>query len=326
MQSSRTWLTCHAHNRFAPSTTLWQHLVAPAQCLGRQQRLLSSVDRAPHTNAGSKPASANSDEPREKKAWANLRYVLGKKTEAAKIAHIPRELPWQARSAHVPRRVVAPRMSLEFSTKRVPVPKPDAVPGAESENASFAAIVAKFEALLDTRQAQLQEPRKLLSVAKAAFQADEDYEAFVIAPMQGSKTFPEAHLPWCLPPEKRDMPGLDRCVSWLHELSQLPADPCNRLAAEIKRFSEYARPNRFDEIARRHLMERVRQAVVRRIPKWNLEVFGSQSTGIALATSDIDFRMMDSLEVPDPALAKLPPRPVQRRRGQRVLLSYTKGC
>lgn len=94
---------------------------------------------------------------------------------------------------------------------------------------------------------------------------------------------------------------------------------CHRLAAEIETLAEYARPNRLDKIARRHLMTRVNEAVTKRISRVKLEVFGSQRTGIALALSDVDFRLLSSSKREDPALAKMPPSPPQRKKGQVLL-------
>ncbi len=64
-----------------------------------------------------------------------------------------------------------------------------------------------------------------------------------------------------------------------------------RLEVEIARFGEYATPSRYESIARKDLIERIEELVYATLPNYTLEVFGSERTGIALATSDIDFRL-----------------------------------
>ena len=56
----------------------------------------------------------------------------------------------------------------------------------------------------------------------------------------------------------------------------------------------------------------MRKHVLEVLPKHVLEVFGSERTGIALATSDIDFRLIRRSKLVNPAEAKLPPTPRQR--------------
>jgi non-canonical poly(A) RNA polymerase PAPD5/7 len=86
----------------------------------------------------------------------------------------------------------------------------------------------------------------------------------------------------------------------------------HRLTIEIERFSEYAKPSHTELVVRRHVIEQVRNHVRVALPDHVLEVFGSERTGIALATSDIDFRLMRREQMEDPALTKLPPTSLQR--------------
>lgn len=67
-------------------------------------------------------------------------------------------------------------------------------------------------------------------------------------------------------------------------------------------FYNYAKPNRTEAVARRHVIEQVRKHVLEALPHFTLEVIGSERTGVALATSDIDLRLMP----PHPG-DKLPP-------------------
>jgi len=70
---------------------------------------------------------------------------------------------------------------------------------------------------------------------------------------------------------------------------------------------------------RRHLVEQVQGHVRRILPDHVLEVFGSERTGLAMATSDIDFRLVNKQTFEDPFLAKLPPSPEQRFQGMTSL-------
>lgn len=93
----------------------------------------------------------------------------------------------------------------------------------------------------------------------------------------------------------------------------------HRLGVEIERFYDFAKPSHTELVVRRHLIEQVRAHVMKTHPYHELEVFGSERTGIALATSDIDFRLLRREQMEDPALAKLPPTQAQRTRLMRDL-------
>ena len=87
----------------------------------------------------------------------------------------------------------------------------------------------------------------------------------------------------------------------------------------MERFYEYARPNRFESIARKHVVEQMRSHIRQALPNHVLEVFGSERTGIALATSDIDLRLIRQSTLADPAIAKFPPTPQERAQALRDL-------
>jgi non-canonical poly(A) RNA polymerase PAPD5/7 len=85
-----------------------------------------------------------------------------------------------------------------------------------------------------------------------------------------------------------------------------------RLAIEIDEFCAYAQPSYYETIARRHVVEQVRDHARRILPDYVLETFGSQRTGLALATSDLDFRLFKKENLESPAQAKLLPTPTER--------------
>jgi non-canonical poly(A) RNA polymerase PAPD5/7 len=92
-----------------------------------------------------------------------------------------------------------------------------------------------------------------------------------------------------------------------------------RLNIEIERFYNYTKPSRFETIARKHLIEQVREHVRKGLRDYVVEVFGSERTGIALATSDIDFRLLRQSTMESPEKAKLPPTPNERKQASHAL-------
>lgn len=86
-----------------------------------------------------------------------------------------------------------------------------------------------------------------------------------------------------------------------------------RLSLEIARFYEYAKPNRIEALARRKVVEQVRKHASEVFPDKVLEVFGSERTGLAFATSDIDLRLMSSYTLEERPSNVLPPSKPERR-------------
>lgn len=93
----------------------------------------------------------------------------------------------------------------------------------------------------------------------------------------------------------------------------------HRLALEVQAFHEYVRPNQAESIARKHVVEQVRQHVRSILPNYILEVFGSERSGVAFANSDIDLRLVPNDVMSDVAQAKLPPNPKERDRRMKDL-------
>jgi non-canonical poly(A) RNA polymerase PAPD5/7 len=151
------------------------------------------------------------------------------------------------------------------------------------------------------RMASLTEPEKLLATARTAFEEARDYVGEVVQPMVSSVPCKESKLPWCFSKQEVTMSGIDR------------------LGVEIERFYDFAKPSHLETLARRHVIEQVRDHVRKILPNHILEVFGSERTGLALATSDIDFRLMVKERLENPTIAKLPPTPEQRIEGMTSL-------
>lgn len=155
--------------------------------------------------------------------------------------------------------------------------------------------------LYDDRKASLKEPEKLLATTRKAFAESRDYVGVVVQPMVSPIPCRENSLPWCLPKEEMTISGMDR------------------LGVEIDRFCQFTTPDYHERLARSHLIQQVQDHVREILPRHGLEVFGSERTGLALATSDIDFRLLLPERSADAALAKLPPPPEQRTEGLKSL-------
>lgn len=80
-----------------------------------------------------------------------------------------------------------------------------------------------------------------------------------------------------------------------------------RLNLEIQRFHEHARPSEYEAVARKHLIEQVRQHVQLYLPDYMLEVFGSERTGLSFASSDIDLRLVPKNDSSDIVRSKMKP-------------------
>jgi non-canonical poly(A) RNA polymerase PAPD5/7 len=61
----------------------------------------------------------------------------------------------------------------------------------------------------------------------------------------------------------------------------------------------------------------VRNHVRQTLPDHVLELFGSERTGLTLATSDIDFRLLKKEKLEDPTLGRLPPTPKEREEAMK---------
>jgi non-canonical poly(A) RNA polymerase PAPD5/7 len=77
---------------------------------------------------------------------------------------------------------------------------------------------------------------------------------------------------------------------------------------EIAKFHDYAKPSRTEALARRQVIEQARKDVHEVLPEYVLEIFGSERTGIALATSDIDLRLVRREDLADGSGKIVPPR------------------
>jgi non-canonical poly(A) RNA polymerase PAPD5/7 len=82
----------------------------------------------------------------------------------------------------------------------------------------------------------------------------------------------------------------------------------------MMRFHEYLKPSRVEALARRQLIEQVRSHAREALPDATLEVFGSERTGLAFATSDIDLRLLKVAELGESTSDVLPPSKAHRLR------------
>ncbi|KAJ4303397.1 hypothetical protein N0V90_002290 [Kalmusia sp. IMI 367209] len=136
---------------------------------------------------------------------------------------------------------------------------------------------------------------ELLLKSRVAFARREEYKGVVVEPIQATHRIPEEKWPWCV----QDLRGSEKLAM-------------DRLSKEIHAFYQFAKPTRAETFARRNVVEQVRTDVRPLFPGHALEIFGSERTGIALATSDIDLRMI-SREDSDWAKSNKPPSSAERR-------------
>ena len=83
---------------------------------------------------------------------------------------------------------------------------------------------------------------------------------------------------------------------------------------EIDRFYQYAIPGKDEKISRKTVIEQVRKHVQSALPECELEVFGSERTGLASATADIDLRLILPPIGLDAAADKISPRRNDKER------------
>ncbi|KAH7081710.1 hypothetical protein BKA63DRAFT_404886 [Paraphoma chrysanthemicola] len=255
MKPSPNRLICRAPNRFTPSIVLWQHFVGPNHHTLYQQRFSSHVTEAVQNAAGTEHAAVS---PLEASGLSQLKAESGQEPGPFTI-----------------RRTRTGKGEWHNSKRDVTISK-----NIADKNA--------------TQHDRLSASEQLLAVARAAFDASEDYKGLVVQPMVHPASFRESNLPWCLPAHERTMSGIDR------------------LAVEIDRFYAYTKPDYFEALARRHLIEQVRSHVRDTLPDHVLEVFGSERTGLAMATSDIDFRLLELSQLEAQGLSKTPPSHTDR--------------
>ncbi|EUC49565.1 hypothetical protein COCMIDRAFT_84282 [Bipolaris oryzae ATCC 44560] len=153
------------------------------------------------------------------------------------------------------------------------------------------------------QEESLTGPEKLLATAREAFAQSKEYEGVVVQPMVSTIAIKESSLPWCLDKNARDEPAMDL------------------LDKEIERFYKYTMPKDYERTARQHVIQQVRSHVKEVSPKYDVQVFGSERNGVAFATSDIDFRLMQPSWVADPEIDRLPPPKKEQSRRLSVLLA-----
>jgi non-canonical poly(A) RNA polymerase PAPD5/7 len=73
------------------------------------------------------------------------------------------------------------------------------------------------------------------------------------------------------------------------------------LAVEIDKFHQFSELNYYENLARKHVVQQVQEHVRRTLSNYTLEVFGSERTGLAMATSDIDLRLIANEALRNPA-------------------------
>jgi non-canonical poly(A) RNA polymerase PAPD5/7 len=275
MKPTHTRLTCRSHNRFSPSLALWQYFVGPDRPFLSQQRHSSNVAKAVQNGASKDAGQSKSS------ASAGLPQL---------DAHVAGENGTPQSSKIVKTQLKIRRLRTEKGTWH--------------ENKVDASIARNIRDQNAMRQARLEAP---MAEAKAAFKAFEDYIGRAVEPREHLTSVKESQLPWSLTASERTMQSIDRSeiipmVTTLQSLTQQL-----RLAIEIDRFCEYTQLNHYEKVARQHLIEQVRRDVRNTLSKHVLETFGSERTGLAFPTSDIDLRLTTKEKLENPDMSRWPP-------------------
>ncbi|KAF2729000.1 Nucleotidyltransferase, partial [Polyplosphaeria fusca] len=102
-----------------------------------------------------------------------------------------------------------------------------------------------------------------------------DYKGVSVLPLLAPKKPKETEVPWHISMRERE--GKDQ-----NEI----------LSQEICSFHDYIRPSPLETVARKTTVKRVKNSVRAVLPDMDLEVFGSERTGLAFALSDLDLRLV----------------------------------
>lgn len=176
-------LTCRAHNRFSPSIALWQYFVGPERPLLSQRRYSSNVAEAVQKCA-SKDAN-QSDSPASDGIALQEAQLDGE---------------------------TGPGVIRKLAQPQVRIRKKSTAKGTWHADKVDASIARNIRNKHATRQASKNAPDRLLAIAKAAFEASEDYIGETMDAMEHPEPIKESQLPWCLPMSEKTMWGSDRYV------------------------------------------------------------------------------------------------------------------
>ncbi|KAF9732961.1 hypothetical protein PMIN06_009864 [Paraphaeosphaeria minitans] len=282
MKLPRARPACLAPNCFSPSALLYQNFVAPYYAT-RQHRLSSSApapEAAEHKSPKVSPkASGCSNE---------VSFGEERSIAQAKIRYFEKDDQNKEKSLKDWKKQVgpAPKSVEEWNKVLGPAPNPSDRDGLRDRRG----LVHASETYVE----------QLLLRARLACDAGEDYAPMLIRPLSGRALIPEQKWPWSA------------------KAPQANPDAMSRLTREINDFYEYAKPTRAETFARKNLVEQIRADVRARLPNHILEVFGSERTGLALALSDIDLRLVKRDDLDQQASDK-PPTPEERRDALRNL-------
>ncbi|PVH99062.1 hypothetical protein DM02DRAFT_595036 [Periconia macrospinosa] len=207
-------------------------------------------------------------------------------------------------------------LSTASETAAGPAPQDDTVPHppvknhASSRETRDGNLVREKKPTVDRPRANVTESLKIkyrrpgppaddaLALALRALDKSQDYEGIHIRPVRATAA-KDRKMPWCV--------GLDK-VPYGRE----------RLSLEIAQFYDYAKPERREAIARKSVVQQIRAHICKSIVDCELEVFGSEQTGLALPLSDIDLRLVRHKDI-KASESNLPPEPLERDHLRGVL-------
>lgn len=262
MQTSSIRQICRSSNAFTPSIALRQYFIPSTPAVRSCQRLLSSTSQIVESN---KPEPVENESSRSFTRGAEQDVAPSPKTTNLRTPTLR-----DAYNKQVPSRTPArPRR------KKPRVTRP--------------------------RSSSLGPKQNYTSLkAQDAIHNLEDYTGVVVEPASFAPAQPGAmvqetndtNLPWCLHHDGPSLRGHERYLLRTHYKLGWDTYWSNRLSSEIDKFYDYATPSRSESLARRHLVKQIQSHTREISPNIMLEVFGSEKTGLSLATSDIDLRLV----------------------------------
>jgi non-canonical poly(A) RNA polymerase PAPD5/7 len=184
MQLSQTRLTCRAHNRFNPSTALWQHFVQASPANPRDRRQLSTATKAApdDANASTKDAQSESASPPEARHAHDIEVTTGKTAERPSAE----PSPWQLRKMTTVKGRWLPTKAESSIAKNIHLQNINTEAESESQ----------------------------LQIARDAFAKSKDYKGVVVRPVVSGEPIKESELPWCTNKEDGEtISGFNRYIS-----------------------------------------------------------------------------------------------------------------
>ncbi|KAJ4347296.1 uncharacterized protein N0V89_011236 [Didymosphaeria variabile] len=271
---------CRAPNCFSPSVLLYQYFISPYNA-AHQQRFSSSAPSPEAAEDG--PSNRSSESPDHTVATIAAQAIPSSPAQTKIRFHDNKEIL----------RRKTPRELVDAAGTKAKPPN----------------LVKKGARPLNAYNSE-KNVEQLLLKAKLAVDDGEEYRGELVKPFASPVFIPEQMFPWSAKSSQSNLDAMSRYGITV-SLKSFADGGAYRLNREINDFYEYAKPSRAELFARKNVVEQIRADVRQRLPHHILEVFGSERTGLALALSDIDLRLVNRRDLHQKS--DKPPTPEQRK-------------